>query len=137
MEIRVDLGVVGTDLGQLIEAKLDERKLPKCLGNMIPPMLSKVMDVEDSEILALTASLKDEEKLTEEINMQRFVVSGNIDKTKVSLTKVGLEKVEHTKIDLANIYVRRLSACVTCEVAGVCNQLTQNYLKIISLNEKV
>lgn len=135
MDIRVDLGAVGTDLGQLIEAKLDERSLPKCLGNMIPPMLSKVMDVDDKEIFGLTESLKDEE--TVKIDMMKFVISDNIDKTKISLTKSGLEKIERTKIDLANIYVNRLDKCVTCPVTDVCNKLTQNYLKIISLNEKV
>jgi hypothetical protein len=131
MEIRVNLGAVGIDLDNLIEAKLKERELPACLGYMIPPMLSKIMDVDDKEILALTESLKDEEKA--DADMQKFIVSKNIDKTTHSLTKEGLEKIEHSKIDLADIYTSRLIKCVQCPVTDVCNKLTQNYLKVVSM----
>jgi hypothetical protein len=133
MDIRINLAAVGMNLGSLIEAKLEERKLPACLGNMIPPMLSKIVDIDDKEVIALTESLKDEEKV--EADMMRFIISDNIDKTKVSLTKEGLEKIEQSKIELVNRYVNRLNNCVTCSLADTCNKLTQNYLNLIAIEK--
>ena len=134
MEIRVNLSAVGTDLGTIIEAKLAERQLPGCLGNMIPPILSKLLDVENTEILAKTLSLKDEEKVI--ADMKELVIASSVDISDMSLTKIGLEKLENTKIHLATVYADRLSKCVTCEIVDVCNKLTTNYLKVVELENK-
>ena len=134
MEVRVNLSAVGTDLGTIIEAKLGERQLPGCLGNMIPPILSKLLDVEDTEIFAKASSLKDEEKA--EADMKELVVASSTDVSDMSLTKVGLEKLENTKIHLATVYADRLNKCVSCPLVDVCNKLTTNYLKVVELENK-
>lgn len=134
MEIRINLGAVGTDLGTIIEAKLSERQLPECLGNMIPPILSKLLDVDSTEIFEKTESLKDEEKA--EANMKELVVASSADISDMSLTKAGLEKLENTKIHLSTVYAERLNKCVSCPLTDVCNKLTQNYLKIVELESK-
>jgi hypothetical protein len=135
MEIVVDSSKVGVSLEKTIQAKMAERSLPGCLGHLFPPIMSKFIETEDTELLAKTESLKDDEKIN--VNMMEFIVSKNIDITEVSLTKEGLEKIEKAKIETATLYVDRIKSCVECQYIDTCHKITQNYLQLIKLNEKV
>ena len=135
MEITVNSAMVGTSLETIIQAKMAERNLPGCLGYMFPSIMSKFIETEDTELLALTESLKDDEKVI--VDMKEFIVSGITDTTKLCLTKTGLEKIEKAKIETAILYVDKLKKCTECQYVDVCHRLTQNYLQLVKLNEKV
>ena len=51
------------------------------------------------------------------------------------MNKSGVERVEQYKIDRADKYTEQLTKCSGCTNVNVCNKLTENYLKVISIQE--
>lgn len=135
MRIKVNIDTVGTPLDKFIEDKLGTKGFPICLGSMIPPIITRQVPFEDIDILTDKNAISEKEIIESDISK---IVDANPTycKDKV-LGKKGAERLEKYKNDRAEQYTEQLTKCCSCVHVKICNKLTANYLKVISIQEMI
>ena len=135
MRIKVNIDTVGKPLDKYIEEKLETKGLPTCLGSMIPPIITRQVPFEDIDILIDKDAISKKEIIESDISN---IVDANPTycKDKV-LGRSGAERLEKYKNDRAEQYTEQLIKCCSCIHVKICNQLTKNYLRVISIQEVI
>jgi len=137
MNVLIKSEKTGVAVDALIRKKLKDKKLPECLGNMSPPLVSNVVEVEDT-VFKVKGSIPEENivlsrvhdivvyrKYDTDIKYNRYILDIN-----------GEQLIENTKEEAASSYVDHLVACSTCKWVDLCNKLTGHYLQTIKLLEE-
>jgi len=130
MKDQIHVDAVGPTLDSLIEENLEKANLPSCLGNMIPPIMIRMIEVEDHEFFSAKHKIPPQEIAMEDISS---LLATTIENSDFVLTKKGLDKIQEYKKDRASLYTQHLIKCSNCKVQDLCYKLTTNYLKLINL----
>jgi len=136
MKVSINIDKVGGGLDKLIMDKLSEKELPSCLGNMTPPLLSRIINVDDSIVFKPKSSVAKEQVIE---NAAAIVVTriddldDDLKGTDLVLTKEGLDYIEDYKERRAQEYVDHVSNCVACDLIDICYKLTKNFLTLVRL----
>ena len=131
MKIRINTEGIEPSLDSLISEELTKKGLPECFGNMIPPLVKKTYDFNESDV---SAALKTRPEDEFDIDSTKVMAPDLLSQNK-ALTKIGVELIQNHKSRQAAAYVKRITSCKFCPHVGVCNELTKNYLALIALNE--
>jgi hypothetical protein len=136
MKIKVDVDVIKPLIDDLIEKGLTEKGLPKCLGSMVPPIIRRVTEFEDTDLLSPREAIPVDERTDVDL---LELLKGDRDKygNKYVLTQKGLEKIKAYKEERVKVYVEQLVSCVNCKHEAICYKLTVNYMRLIQLEEGV
>ncbi len=139
MNVKFKINTVGTNLAELIEAKLIGHKLPRCFGNMIPPTLYQVIDIDDDVIFGIKESLDPEEIIESEVKDHLDLQDTSKEVHEYlegkCLTKAGVESIEKYKDGLAEDYTSKIVGCSNCSFIDSCSKLTEHFLNIIQIQE--
>ncbi len=65
MKITFDLNSTGKKLSELVNDKLRKEKLPTCIGNMCPPLVPNLIDIDSEDIFKLKKSVPKENVVEE------------------------------------------------------------------------
>lgn len=143
MKVSINIDKIGKGLDAMIIEELENNKLPPCLGNMTPPLLSRVINVDDSIVFKPKSSVPDEQvirkaseiivKDVDDVHQVDPKFLNDIEGVDLVLTKEGLDYIEDYKEKRAHQYVEHVSGCLTCELIDVCYKLTKNFLALVRL----
>ncbi len=134
MKIFINLDKIHPAFDELISQKLKERNLPSCMGFMVVPLLDKVKDFEDTDILVPKGSIASE--LVVETDLKDLtegsdaVIEGKI------LSIEGFRNIISYKEKRAELYADQCLQCSTCKHFTVCDKLTRNTLLSLVLKDK-
>lgn len=135
MKVEVNVNAIGTTIDEHIEINLIQAAMPACLGSMIPPIIKRQVPFDEVSILIEREAISEKEvgssNVAEIINADPLFYKNKV------VTKAGVKKIEDYKIKLAKDYTEQLLKCCSCKYVEVCDKLTKNYLKIISVQEMV
>jgi len=137
MKITINLDAIGESVDFLIKEKLKKLNLPTCLGNMSPPLISNMLDIEDMSLFCEGDIIPPENIVMNNISFlieDTHILKSDYIKDLV-LDINGKNKIEAFKERLSTDYVNKLLKCTTCDYKELCNQLTTHYLKTIFLKE--
>jgi len=135
MKIKINIDAIEPQIDSLVKSELEMLNLPSCFGNMIPSVLKRVVEFEDSEVLTPKNTV-----LIDEIGIDdasSVVVDGKRLKDSFVLTKETVAILQEYKKQRALAYAHKIAKCKDCKHAEICNHLTVNYLKLIELEERV
>ena len=135
MKIRVNVDAIGTTTDQHIEDKLAKAQLPICLGSMIPPIIKRQVMFDDLNFLVEKEAISQKEIAIEDVS-EVIDADETYYKDKV-LNNRAVEEIERYKNERADRYVSQFLKCIRCPLTEVCDKLTQNYLKVISIQEMI
>jgi len=135
VKITINIDAIGESLDSLVEKQLIEHDLPKCFGNMVPPILLRIMSMEDTEILKPRGSVTIDQIAVEHIDELVIGTEAKeqIKNTDLVLIKDAEEEINEYKKNRAAKYVNQLVDCASCPCVDVCDKLTKNYLKFIEI----
>ncbi len=143
MKVQVTIDAIGDEINSLIKDKLKKRGLPECLGDMCPPIISSIAEMEDT-------SLFSDKKMTppENIVMDNILpllskeikAGGGLNNvynwTRDFVLNVDGERTLRAyKESLSDRFVNKISGCIACNFRDTCDQLTTHYLRTIYLKE--
>ena len=135
MKIKVNVDAIGTPLDEHVENKLTSSGLPTCLGSMIPPIITRQVSFEDLDILVDKEAISEKETVVSDvskvIDADATCYHGKV------IGKNGVEQVEKYKVERAGKYIEQLVKCCSCTYVNVCDKLTKNYLRVISIQETI
>ena len=135
MQIKVNVDAIGKTTDEHIESRFGKQGLPKCIGSMIPPIISRQVAFDDLHVLIAKEALSEKEvvvsDLSKVIDADETYYKGKV------MSKSGVERIEQYKIDRADKYTEQIIKCSICTYENVCNKLTENYLKVISIQEMI
>jgi hypothetical protein len=135
MNILINIDAVGDSTNDIVDKSLHSEDIKPCFGNMIPPLLERMVEIDDEEILAITKS-QPEENFDTTVDLKNLIVLSNSPYEDKSLTIAGRTKIEKFKYGRVSAYITQLKLCKSCEDVDVCDKLTRNYLTLISLEKK-
>lgn len=130
MKVEIKIDALNPKLDSLIEKGLEEAGLPSCLGNMIPPIMVRMIEVEDAEFFSNRNTISPQEIGMEDTSK---LVRLPMTNTNMVLTIEGLKKLQEYKESRAKVYIEHIKKCSNCDKVDLCYKLTTNYLKMISL----
>lgn len=135
MLIKVNVDMVGSTMGEHIESRLSAAGHPHCLGSMIPPVISRQVPFNDLEILIAKEAVSEKEVMKSDLSK---IIDASVDhyQGKV-MTQKHLDHIEDYKNDRAAKYVEHVIRCCNCNYTDVCNKLTENYLKVLAIQESI
>lgn len=123
LEINLDEKVEGQTLDEIVKEKLKKAKLPECLGDMCPPIISKKVSVSADNIIKHRKAIPQEN------------ISGALEGDQLLSDMVvdvnGQEYLKQYKEGLATKYVERLVSCTQCMYIDLCDKLTTHYLNTL------
>jgi hypothetical protein len=130
MKISIKVDELEPTLDSLIKEELERLGLPPCFGNMVPPILKRIIDVDIESVFA-------ERELTpldqiKKNDVLSFVAGDCFVARQKVLTQKGIDLINTYKKERTTTYVTQLARCASCEFQNVCYKLTDNYLKVIS-----
>ena len=135
MQIKVNVDMLGATMGEHIEGKLGVAGYPPCLGSMIPPVISRQVPFNDLEILIAKEAVSEKEiaisDLSNIIDADSTYYQGKV------MTQKHVDHIENYKCDRADKYVEHVVECCNCNYTDVCNKLTENYLKVLAIQENI
>ena len=143
MKVSVNIDAIGDDINSLVRDKLRERGLPECLGNMCPPIVCSVAELEDTSIFSNRKTTPPENiVMSSVLPLLNRKGKANLDSNSMYtmvkdlvLDVNGEKLIKAHKEDLSDLLVDKLQRCVNCKYTEICNQLTTHYLKTIYLKE--
>jgi hypothetical protein len=130
MKIKIKVDELEPTLDSLIKEELARMGLPTCFGNMVPPILKRIIDV-DIESVFEERELTPQEQIKQN-DVLSFVAGDSFVAREKVLTQKGIDFINAYKKERMNTYVQQLAKCASCEFQNVCYRLTDNYLKVIS-----
>lgn len=142
MDLRIAINSMGADLSKIIEEKLIKNNYPKCYGNMIPPTLMKVVDIDSELITSVTGSTEEEE--IHDKDLKKYLEESSLSEPEIQkfienrcLTKKGANDIEAYKLTIAEEYVTKIVECHQCPFIDTCTKLTEHFLSVIYLQENM
>jgi hypothetical protein len=135
MKIKVNIDSIGKRVDEYIEEKISTSGFPSCLGSMVPPIISKQVFFDEALILTEKEAVSEKEILYSDIS-KIVDVESTYSQNKV-ITKNKAKTIENYKEERANKYAEQVLGCCNCTFVEVCNKLTNNYLKVISIQESI
>jgi len=130
MKVLVNLNAIEPPLEELVYSKLDEHKIPKCMGSMLLPLLKSVEEFDGADILKVKDGQK--EDFLADIDLKDIILSPSQESIPdLFLTVGGLKKLIDFKEVKAATFANQCSRCVSCSHTDICYKLTQNTLKLI------
>lgn len=135
MKIRINIDEVGQKIDDLIESKLESKGFPKCMGSMIPPLIERQVEMEETKVLHTRDATHPDDIIINDVskivNADAKYYDGKIIKNE------GVSYINTYKNNLSDLYVNQLFTCSSCAYAETCYKLTRNYLKLLDIQEKV
>jgi hypothetical protein len=131
MKVNLNLDKIEHTLEYLVASKLQEKKLPDCMGAMVLPILNQVESFEDTDILSITDKTPKETLV--DIDLKEISVKSDSAIEGKSLSIVGLKRILEFKNKKVESFVEQCSRCISCEYSSICNALTQNTLRSLHL----
>lgn len=131
--IKIDTDFFPPSIDTLVSEGLSKFGVPQCFGNMVPPMLHRIIEREDTEVLAIKKSVVSDQIHSDDIG--RFIKNDVVPLADRILTKEGFEKIQKYKREIAEDYVAQVGKCLNCNCSDICYKLTANYLRTILLEE--
>jgi len=137
VKVLVKVNKIGASLDNLIREKLKDKKLPECLGNMAPPLITDVVAM-DASIFRVKDSIPEENIVLHDIHdiVQYKTYDTDVSYSRFILDVNGAHEIDSFKENLASSYVDRISSCATCKYIDLCDKLTKHYLQTIKLLEE-
>jgi len=134
MKVIVNVDGILPVLDDMIIKGLEQEGYPTCLGNMIPPLLMRKIEVDEEKVLKVKGLTPTTEIVLEDVSQ---VVESNVDivNNRV-MTQEGIDYINEYKTNRAEMYVKQLVKCISCEYVDTCYKLTTTYLTLISIEEK-
>jgi hypothetical protein len=133
MKIPVNVKALNIDMETYIKQELNVKKLPECLGCMIPPIVEDTPEVVLEDLFKESASVDSINIM--KINPKDIVPEIHVDKVEgLIISKQSFDVINEQMKAKAKHYVTEVSKCLNCEHADICNKLTTNYLKVIELS---
>jgi hypothetical protein len=124
-KIDIDKKTGGPSLEERISALLKENKLPECLGNMSPPIISKIVNIDVDTILKHRKSIP-KENIADSLRGDALLSDMIIDNE-------GIDYLKNIKETMAKAYVDKIIKCTTCQYCVLCDRLTTHYLNTINM----
>jgi hypothetical protein len=135
MQVKVKIDAVGTPLDTYIEKNLTQVGLPTCFGSMIPPIIKRQVLFDDLSILKDREAVSENQIAVDDIS--EIVDGAKTYCSKRVMDKKGVEKIEEYKEKRAEKYTAQLLKCSQCKFIDICDKLTNNYLRVISVQEMI
>lgn len=131
MNVYVNLDKIPITLDALVSQKLEEKKLPICMGSMILPILKQVQEFDDTEILvsadSISTDICTDTDLAFITERSEAAIAGKV------LTTRGLQKILAFKDTKAELFANQCVKCLECKHSDICNKLTINVLLTLNL----
>lgn len=135
MSIIINVNGINKSLEELLEIALEAKKLPKCFGNMCPPLLKNFIILEGTEIFKIKFNVPEEEQVKADLKIltdsTEFHTRG-----KFVLTTEGEKIIEEEKLKMVDEFVTHVLTCIECKVQDSCFKLTTGYLMTTAMNNK-
>lgn len=133
MRIKVNVDMIGRSIDEHIESGLEASGYPTCLGSMIPPIISRQADFDDLDILIAKEAVSEKEVVVADVGK---LIDADVTYYRGKVMKQsGVDRIENYKSGRAAKYVEQVTKCCDCRFTGTCHKLTENYLKILSIQE--
>ena len=133
MQVKVNVDLIGQSIDEHIESQLKLAGFPTCLGSMVPPIISRQVDFSDVEILIAKEAVSEKEVAVSDVSK---LIDSDVAYYRGKVMKQsGVDHIEKYKSDRAGKYAEQVIKCCNCTFTEVCNKLTENYLKILSIQE--
>lgn len=136
MKIKLNVDAIEPSIESLVESELEKLQIIPCLGNMVLPVLKRIVEFEGNDFLLAKNSIPVDEIGINDVTS--IIVESNEEyNTKYVFSKESVEKIQKYKRQRAKVYALKLKQCLNCNHQDLCYKLTTNYLKFISLEEKI
>ncbi len=132
MKVKLNVDAIDPSIDSLVASELEKLGVISCLGNMIPPVLKRVVEFEHNILKPKNAVLVDEVGIED---VSTIVVDSDQYGSKHVISKEAVAQIQQYKKDRAKLYAQQLHKCLNCKQQELCFKLTTNYLKFISLEE--
>jgi len=133
MKVKVNLDLFGS-VDEQIELELGKSSIPSCLGNMCPPLISSIVDIDSELLLAKKESMPEEN--FSKINPSDIFASERDCEIfpDFGVSVPGEARLRELREKSIDKYVSRLKKCAApCKYMDLCHKLTTHYLNTIKL----
>jgi len=135
MKIGINVDALGKSVNDYIGESLEAEGLPPCLGMLYPPVALRIIELEDEGLLVHKNTIPKDEIILDDVS--ELVLGDKMYDEKYTITKEGAEAIEEYKKETSIAYTKKLLKCKDCATSDLCDKLTKNYLRLLSVKERI
>ena len=134
MVVHINADHVKPSVDELLVEDLKKAGLPSCIGNITPPMISRIIAISGEEILESAGNIPDANIV--EHDLSKFIVFPEEAITHDLVLGVnGKKKLDKIKRDMSKAYVSHITNCLKCKYQSLCFNLTLTYLITVTASK--
>ena len=132
MKIKINLDSVDESIDTLVKNNLKNQSIPECFGNMSPPLLSSVIDVDVSVLLRHKKEIPADNLVS--VDLTKLLVEENKLYKDFMLDINGYMYIKSYKEKIVTEYVNHIKKCMSCKCIDLCDKMTSHYLATIKID---
>lgn len=133
MRIKINVDCVGKPINEIVGEKLKEKNLPSCIGNMTPPIVPMVVEMDAEKVIKPQADIPADNIVSSDLSNVVLDLPESL--KNYALDADGAQHIMGHKEVTSSEYANHIANCVDCEHKELCDRLTYYYLTTIRILE--